>query len=62
MGGGTHARVMPNSVGFGMALPNTKNIFGEGRGLYHQPDEALHIPSLLEAIKIYILSIYGIDI
>jgi succinyl-diaminopimelate desuccinylase len=33
----------------------------DGHGGAHGPDEALHIPSLLEAIKIYVLSIVRLD-
>lgn len=61
IGGGTHARLLPNAVGFGMSVPESPCLFEKGRGLYHQPDEALHIPSLIRAIKIYILAIAGIE-
>ena len=58
MGGGTYARMLPNAIAFGMALPN-KKIYQEkvGHGDYHQPDESLNINELLEAIVIYVESL-----
>lgn len=60
MGGGTYARKLKNAIGFG--LENDRPLpFTGGRGDVHQPDEALYIDDLLEAIKIYTLSLIEVD-
>lgn len=65
MGGGTYSRVLPEGITFGPGFPDIKkqgvDFLPDGHGGVHGPDEALHIPSLLEAIKIYVLSIVRLD-
>lgn len=65
MGGGTYSRVLPKGITFGPGFPNIKkhgaDFLPDGHGGSHGPDEVLHIPSLLEAIKIYVLSIVRLD-
>ena len=57
MGGGTYSRVLPEGITFGPGFPNIKkhgaDFLPDGHGGLHGTDKALHIPSLLEAIKIY---------
>ena len=61
MGGGTYARKLRNAAGFGMESPTPAADFGPGHGGVHQPDEAIRIDTLTDALKIYILSILEID-
>ena len=64
MGGGTYARRLPNAVAYGMGgLPEQRpqGLFAPGHGGGHEPDEGLCIANLLEAIKIYVISILAID-
>ena len=60
IGGGTYARHLQNAVGFGMET-DTPTGLPEGHGKAHEPDEAVIIDELLDAIKIYILSILEVD-
>ena len=60
MGGGTYARHLKNAVGFGMEGEVDTGL-PAGHGGVHEPDEAVKIEGLLEAIKIYILSILEVD-
>lgn len=60
MGGGTYSRHLKNAIGFGME-EGTPDGFPSGHGSIHQPDEAMSIQGLLDAIKIYVLSIIEID-
>ena len=59
-GGGTYARHLKNAVGFGMegawetGLP-------QGHGGVHEPDEALPLDALTEALKISLLSVLEVD-
>ena len=57
MGGGTYARKLPNAVGFG---PETDEHAGPFNGA-HQPDEAVSIDVLLNAIKINLLALIRLD-
>jgi len=62
MGGGTYARKLPYAVAFGphrFDCPCT--LFPTGRGDAHQPDECINIQLLLDAVKIYILSLLRLD-
>lgn len=65
MGGGTYSRALPDSITFGFGFQeDTKyktDFLPEGHGGAHSPDEAVYIPSLLEAIKIYVLSLVRLD-
>lgn len=59
MGGGTYSRVIPNAISFGPGLPNGEvaDFLPEGHGSCHAPDEVQSIHDLLQAFKIYVLSI-----
>lgn len=61
MGGGTYSRHLQNAIGFGMESPGDEHPFAPGHGGVHQPDEALKIEDLLNAIKIYVISMVEID-
>lgn len=60
MGGGTYARHIQNAVGFGMESRIDAGL-PAGHGGVHEPDEAVKIDDLVEAIKIYVLSILEVD-
>lgn len=60
MGGGTYARHIQNAVGFGMESEIDTGL-PAGHGGVHEPDEAVKIDDLVEAIKIYTLSILEVD-
>ena len=60
MGGGTYARHLKNAVGFGMET-DTSTGLPEGHGRAHEPDEAMIIDELVDAVKIYLLSIVEVD-
>lgn len=60
MGGGTYSRHLKNAVGFGMETHEPMP-FPAGHGGVHQPDEAIKIETLMEALKIYIISLIEID-
>lgn len=60
MGGGTYARHLKNAVGFGMEGEIDAGL-PAGHGGVHEPDEAVKIDGLLEAITIYVLSILEVD-
>lgn len=60
IGGGTYARHLQNAVGFGMET-DTPTGLPAGHGHAHEPDEAVIIDELLDAIKIYILAVLEVD-
>ena len=60
MGGGTYSRKLRNAIGFGME-DSSVNPFPAGHGGVHQPDEAMPIQGIYDAIKIYVLSVIEID-
>lgn len=60
MGGGTYSRHLKNAVGFGMESERSIPL-PAGHGGVHQPDEAIFIDDMLEAIKIYVMSMVEID-
>jgi succinyl-diaminopimelate desuccinylase len=61
MGGGTHARKMPNSVPYGPGifklLPEKELRFGTAHG----KDEAVEIAGLLKALKVYVIALLRLD-
>ena len=59
--GGTYARKLKHAVGFGGGTGIRADFLLEGHGAVHQPDEARSIDGILEAIKIYVLSVMEID-
>jgi len=63
MSGGTYARKLPNAFAFGTGMPLPKRpegLFLPGHGDYHQPDEAISILRMQNALNIYILSLLEI--
>ena len=59
MGGGTYARMIPNTVGYG-----PEDVDSDGSSQFkggHQPDEGMSIEVLLTAAKIYSLAIMRLD-
>lgn len=54
MGGGTYARATPHAVAYGAGFP------GVFDGPAHEPDERLHISTLLDAAKIYAHALYAL--
>lgn len=61
MGGATHARWLPNAVGYGPNRFDRANPFPPGRGGAHQPDEALLLEDLWNGLKIYIRAVLMLD-
>lgn len=69
MGGGTYARKLPNAFAYGVGgLRETgeeerakAELFGPGRGGAHEPDEGLNLRQLLEALRIYAVSIAALN-
>ena len=54
MGGGTYARATPFTVAYGAGFPTST----EDYGFAHEPDERIHISTLLNATKIYATALY----
>lgn len=64
IGGSTYASKLPNAYPYGIILGGKEKIkayLPEGHGDYHQPDEAVDIDKLLEAMVIYVMSIIALD-
>lgn len=62
--GSTYASKLPNAYPYGIILGHKdriKKYMPEGHGDYHQPDEAVEVDKLLEAMVIYIISIIELD-
>lgn len=59
--GGTYARKLKRAVGYGGGNGAHASFLPQGHGRVHQPDEARNIDGILEAIKIYVMSILEID-
>lgn len=59
--GGTYARKLKNAVGYGGGNGVRATFLPEGHGAVHQPDEARSIEGILEAIKVYVMSVIEID-
>lgn len=63
-GGGTYSRMLENAVTFGPgfpeALPRPAGL-PEHHGGAHAPDEYVHIPTMLRAMKIYAAAILELD-
>lgn len=59
--GGTYARKLKHAVGYGGGNGAHADFLPPGHGRVHQPDEARSIQGILEAIKIYVLSVLEID-
>jgi succinyl-diaminopimelate desuccinylase len=57
IGGGTYSRAFPNAVTFGLENPDEKGVMGKGRGGAHQPDECISYGTIIDAVKIFILSL-----
>lgn len=64
IGGSTYASKLPNAYPYGIILGHKdgiKRYMPHGYGDYHQPDEAVEIDKLLEAMFIYVMSIIALD-
>jgi len=61
MGGGTHARKMPNAVPYGPIIMSEALKSPPPYGSAHGPDEAVSIQSLLDMIKIYVVTLIRLD-
>ena len=69
MGGGTYARMLPNAFAYGVGgmqeseedKEMKKRLFGPGHGGAHEPDEALNLGLLLEAMKIYTMAVVELN-
>lgn len=64
IGGSTYASKLPNAYPYGIILGGKEKIrryLPDGHGDYHQPDEAVDIDKLLDAMVIYAISIIELD-
>jgi succinyl-diaminopimelate desuccinylase len=61
MPGGTHARKLPNSLGFGAGRRDLDPPFGPHKGRGHQVDEAADIQQLQDAVRIYVRALLELD-
>ena len=67
MGGGTYARKLPKAFAYGVGgLKKTKEqleckLFLPQHGDAHQPDEGLYINGLIQALKIYSMSVVALN-
>ena len=59
IGGGTYARHFPNAVGFGPEHPERK--YPDFVGSIHGANEGAYFPDLLEALKVYILTLLKLE-
>lgn len=59
MGGGTYARQFKNAVSFGPG--NHSSARPDFTGPEHGPNEGAYLPALLQALKIYILSVWRLQ-
>lgn len=69
MGGGTYARKLPNAFAYGIGgmceseedKAIAGRLFAPGHGGAHEPDEALNVRLLLEAMKIYTMAVIALN-
>jgi len=69
MGGGTYARKLPNAFAYGIGGMQENDadrearrcLFKPGHGGAHEPDEALNLRLLLEAMKIYTMAVVELN-
>ncbi|MBQ8952611.1 MAG: Sapep family Mn(2+)-dependent dipeptidase [Clostridia bacterium] len=63
MGGGTYSRYLSTAISYGVGLPGVTDRpdIPESHGGAHKCDEYAHIPSLLQAMKIYVLALLRLD-
>lgn len=69
MGGGTYARKLPNAFAYGIGGMTESQedkavkarLFKPGHGGAHEPDEALNVRLLLEAMKIYTMAVIALN-
>lgn len=69
MGGGTYARKLPNAFAYGIGGMTEsaedrsikERLFKPGHGGAHEPDEALNVRLLLEAMKIYTMAVVALN-
>ncbi|WAT01757.1 hypothetical protein [Rouxiella chamberiensis] len=64
-GGVTHSKVLPRAITFGpgyaRTAENAPDFLPEGHGLPHGADETLHLPTLLNALPVYLLALVRLD-
>ena len=63
-GGGTYSRCLENAITFGPGFPGalpTPDGLPEGHGGAHAPDEYIHIPTFIRAMKIFAAAIIELD-
>ena len=53
MGGGTYARMLPNTVAFGSGILSQRRFLGDERGNAHQRDEYISESELFDGMRIY---------
>lgn len=69
MGGGTYARKLPNAFAYGVGNMSEseedkeikKSLFAPGHGGAHEPDEALNLRLMVEAMKIYTMAVVELN-
>lgn len=64
MAGGTYAAKLPRAIPFGIAFSDKSQItrkFSKGHGDYHQPDEAVIVDQILDALYLYLVGILELD-
>lgn len=61
MGGATHARKLPRAIAFGPSRSDASKPFPPGRGGPHQPDEAVRLQTIWDAMKVYIHALLLLD-
>ena len=61
IGGGTYAKHFDNAVAFGPHFRDMPNPCGEGKGEEHMPDECNNVEYMMKALKIYIVSLMGLN-
>ncbi|MBN3264624.1 Sapep family Mn(2+)-dependent dipeptidase [Pectobacterium brasiliense] len=65
MGGVTHSKVLPRATTFGPGYlrteANSPDFLPIGHGLPHGADEVIHLPSLLAALPVYVITLIRLD-
>lgn len=61
IGGGTYAKHFDNAVAFGPHFRGMPNPCGEGKGEEHMPDECNSVDYMMKALKIYVISLIGLN-
>lgn len=61
VGGSTYSRKLKNGVSYGPKFGPGCPFLPAGHGMLHSPDEAVNIQGLLDAIKVYVRAVVGLD-